>query len=120
MNDPANGETRVLIERLTGLYQTDPGQFERMSREIIRQTIESFPEHHQKRAQILQFRIDCALRKYHDPVARMNRMVEIFWEYFQQFYDVLHDPEKVLEARNQKRQPGKILPFRRGESRRIH
>lgn len=120
MNDTAKDDTRAVVERLSGLYQEDPGRFEQLSREIIRQTIESFPEHHRKRAQGLQFRIDCALRGYRDPVARMNRMVEIFWEYFQQFYDVLHDPEKVLKEREGEATSAKVIPFRREAGLRFH
>ncbi len=41
------------------------------------------------RLQQMQWRIDAELRKYKDPVARMNRMVEIFWEGFNEFNDYM-------------------------------
>lgn len=108
----AADDTHVVIEKLTGLYQTDPLEFERLSRELIRKTIESFPEHHRKRAHGLQFKIDCILDRYHDPVARMNKMVEIFWEYFQQFHDAFHNPEKLLEDRREKSvAQSKVIPL---------
>lgn len=103
--------TLELVSQLSGMYQSDPLEFERLSRQLIQQTIESFPEHHQKRAQGLQFKIDCILSKYTDPVARMNRMVEIFWEYFQQFHDAFYNPEKLVEEREQNKTPGKVIPM---------
>jgi len=106
-------KTLEIVRQLSGLYQKDPVEFERISRELIRQTIASFPEHYQKRAEGLQFRIDCLLSRYTDPVARMNRMVEIFWEYFQQFHDVFHNPEKLLRERRSRREPGKLIPISR-------
>ena len=38
----------------------------------------------------LQWKIDGELRKYKDPVARMNRMVELFWEGFKEFQEVMN------------------------------
>jgi len=108
---PPTDNTQAIIRRLSGLYQSDPAEFERLSRQLIRQTIENFPEHHQKRAQGLQFRIDCMLSRYHDPVARMNRMVEIFWDYFQQFHDAFHNPEKLLSEQRSNKGPGKVIPM---------
>ena len=43
----------------------------------------------------LQWRIDADLRKYKDPVARMNRMVELFWEGVNEFNDVLKGKNNV-------------------------
>ncbi len=62
--------------------------------EITRQTIEDFiesveDEEQKLKLRQLQFRIDRELRKYKDPVARMNKMVELFWEGFAEFNDVL-------------------------------
>jgi hypothetical protein len=115
-------KTHQILEQLTGLYQTDPVEFDRISRELIADTIASFPEHHRRRAQGLQFRLDAILSHYHHPVARMNKMVEIFWEHFWQFHDALVDPERFVadRARNSKA-PGRIIqlpidPERAGKS----
>ena len=111
MSLPAD-DTKQVIEKMSGLFQTDPDEFERLSRDLIRRTIESFPEHHRKRAAGLQFKIDCILDRYQDPVARMNKMVEIFWDYFQQFHDAFHNPEKLLADQEEKHsQPGKVIPL---------
>lgn len=110
MSIPAD-DTKEIIEQLSGLYQLDPQEFERQSRAIITRTIASFPEHHRKRAQGLQFKIDCTLSKYKDPVARMNKMVEIFWKNFQQFHDVLHNPEKILAEREPSGNLAKVIPL---------
>ncbi len=37
----------------------------------------------------LQLNIEKELRQYKDPVARMNKMVELFWEGFEEFNDVM-------------------------------
>ena len=44
----------------------------------------------------MQFIIEMRLRKYKDPVARMNKMVELFWEQLGLFHEVLHDPARVV------------------------
>jgi Protein of unknown function (DUF3135) len=102
-------DTKAIIERLSGLYQTDPVEFERLSRALIKNTIDNFPESHQKRARGLQFKLDCVLSKYHDPVARMNKMIEIFWENFQHFHDAFHNPEKLLHEREHSQRPAKVI-----------
>jgi len=111
MSLPADG-TREMIERLSGLYQKDPEEFERLSRQLIHQTIEGFPEHRRSRARGLQFKLDCILSRYHDPVARMNKMVEIFWDYFQQFHEAFFNPEKLLAEREARTSgEAKVIPL---------
>ncbi|ORJ57673.1 hypothetical protein B5V00_12945 [Geothermobacter hydrogeniphilus] len=114
---PQVDDTRAIIDRLSALTDTDPEQFERESRAIIEQTIASFPEHHRHRARGLQFRIDNALAQCSDPLSRMNKMVEIFWEQFRQFHDILHDPEKVLNERESNREVCRVIPLRRSATR---
>lgn len=64
---------------------TDPDKFQEEADKIIRDFIDSVPERHRVRLEQCQWRIDNELRKYKDPVARMNRMVELFWEGFNEF-----------------------------------
>ena len=61
----------------------------------IRQFLDSIedPKRRQKLEQ-MQWRIDAELRKYKDPVARMNRMVELFWEGFKEFQEVMNGVKK--------------------------
>ena len=108
-----NGEE--ILQRLTGLYQKDPHQFEKMRSMLIEQTIAAFPARHRRRAYGLQFLIDTRLNKYKDPVVRMNKMVEIFWEQFGLFQEVLQDPARVVAEREKKKKQAIIISFRREE-----
>jgi hypothetical protein len=110
-----NKNTDEVLQQLAGLYQKDPHEFEKMRRELIEQTIAAFPARHRQRAYGLQFIIEMRLKKYKDPVVRMNKMVEIFWEQFGLFQDVLQDPARVVAEREKKKKQAMILPFRRGE-----
>ena len=101
------------LDKLTGLYQKDPELFEAERKKLIQQTIESFPPEYRTRAQGLQFKIEATLSKYKDPVARMNKMVEIFWDYFQEFQEVLNNPTGYVKKSEEKNGPGKVLQFNR-------
>jgi len=64
--------------------------------ETTRQDIDDFidsieDEDRKLKLQQLQFRIDRELRKYKDPVAKMNKMVELFWEGVNEFNQVLNN-----------------------------
>jgi hypothetical protein len=104
--------THDLIARLSDLYQKDPQQFAKEKTLLIQELIESFPEEHRKRAYGLQFRLDAELSRYKDPVSRMNRMVELFWEGIGRFQDVLNDPATALQERQRKKTTGEIIPLR--------
>lgn len=105
--------TEEQLARLNGLYERDPEEFDRRSQELIRKTIESFPEEHRRRAYGLQFRLDADLSQYKDPVSRMNRMVEIFWEQVVKFQRAVSDPLKVIEEKETCRKEGKVIPLPR-------
>jgi hypothetical protein len=109
-----NKNTDEILHQLTGLYQKDPREFEKMRTLLIEQTIAAFPARHRQRAYGLQFIIEMRLKKYKDPVVRMNKMVEIFWEQFGLFQDVLQDPGRVVAEREKKKKQAMIIPFRRG------
>jgi len=64
--------------------------------ETTRQDIDDFidsieDEDRKLKLQQLQFRIDRELHKYKDPVAKMNKMVELFWEGVNEFNQVLNN-----------------------------
>ena len=99
------------FERLCRMYREDPQQFEEERLRLISETIESFAGEHRQKAYGLQFRIDCQLRRYKDPVMRMNRMVEIFWEGVYDFQEAMNDPDGY-RSRRENAGP-KVLPFRR-------
>jgi hypothetical protein len=98
-------------EHLSRLYREDPLLFEEERLRIIRNTIEGFDREHRQKAYGLQFKIDCQLRRYNDPVMRMNKMVEIFWEGVYDFQEAMTDPGGYLSRRE--KNAGKVLPFRR-------
>ena len=101
------------IEKMTGLFQKDPDLFEKERKKLIQQTIESFPPEYQARAHGLQFKIEATLSRYKDPVARMNKMVEIFWSHFNEFQKVMNNPVECLEKPENKGSGGKVLRFPR-------
>jgi len=102
------------IGQLRALYQKDPESFERLRQEMIRQTIESFPPDQRRRAYGIQFQLDATLNHYHDPVARMNKMVEIFWEQVHRFQEAVCMPQHVAQQRAE-RSPAKVIPLHRPE-----
>lgn len=108
---PNEDQTEQVLARLALLYEEDPEQFEEQRQFLIQRTIEDFPEEYRQRAYGLQFRLDAQLRKYKNPVARMNKMVEIFWQNFEEFVEVLNDPNEVLRKRREGRTEGRILLF---------
>jgi hypothetical protein len=112
-NDPLD----QLVAGLGELFRRDPARFEEVSRDLIRRTIESFPPERRQRALGLQFRLEATLSRYRDPVARMNKMVEIFWEQLRQFQEALNDPGRLL-AERETGHPGKVIPFPR--SKKLH
>jgi hypothetical protein len=116
--DTPRKTTEEQLANLTGLYQRDPEEFERQSQELIRQAIERFPEKSRRRAYGLQFQIDAALSQCKDPVSRMNKMVEIFWEQFLKFQEAVCDPLKVIEEKEKRREEGKVIPLPRRD--RLH
>jgi len=109
----ARNTTDEQLAKLSGLYQKDPEQFEKQSQELIRQTIEKFPEEHRRRAYGLQFQLEATLSHYKDPVARMNKMVEIFWDQFRKFQEAVTDPLRVIDERKEHTGEGKVIPIRR-------
>lgn len=104
-------ELKEEIERLSELSRKDPERFEMLRRELIERTIQGFPERFRPRAYGIQFQLDAALRHYKDPVARMNKMVEIFWEQFQRFQEAVCMPERVARERAAGRMPAKVIPL---------
>ena len=67
----------------------------------IRDFIDEIPDPERRlRAQQYQWQIEGELRKYKDPVARMNHMIEIFWAGVYEFNDALkqfREPEENEE-----------------------
>ena len=100
-----------ILKKLEGVYDQDPVHFEKLRGQVIDMTITHLPEEFQKRARGLQFVIDSELSKYKDPVSRMNRMVELFWEKFHEFNAAVNDPAGTTLEREKKKKKAKVFPL---------
>lgn len=79
------------------MHDDDKENFEANARQEIVNWIESYDdEDKKKRLYALQWKIDQQLRKYTDPLAKMNKMVELFWDGFMDLHEVLLDHEEFL------------------------
>lgn len=87
------------FDDLVKMYQEDPEAFEREHRQVIDRFIETLPSEDGKlRARQFQFRIDRELRPFKDPVARMNKMMELFWEGVKEFQHTLKDFQQAVDG----------------------
>ncbi len=89
-----------ISERLNGLYQENPEKFDEEVKSILEEFFDNIKDP-EKREHLrrFQFRIDGELRKFTDPVARMNKMVELFWVGVNEFHATLTNPiTKIAEA----------------------
>jgi len=75
------------------MLRGNPEAFAVRRNAILEEYFQSLPEDRALRARQFQWRLDNELRPYKDPVARMNRMVELFWTGVKDFQQVLNDPE---------------------------
>lgn len=91
MNDHSDNLFSI-VDKIIHLSKTDPTQVENYTREVISSEIikmaDGDPERLKKLQQI-QWKIDGQLRKYKDPIARSNKMQEIFWEGVREFITAL-------------------------------
>ena len=69
----------------------NPEEFEADCREAIQDLISTYSGERKKRLQQIQWKIDGSLRRFKDPVARMNAMCELFWTGFELFQSSLND-----------------------------
>jgi hypothetical protein len=88
---------KVTFDELKTLFETDPLAAEVKSKEIIDDYISSLDEEKQQRARSFQWRIEQDLKKFKDPIARMNKMVEMFWKGVKEFQKTLSNPQEVLD-----------------------
>ena len=105
-----------IFGQLQGIYQQDPKEFERLSRDLIRKALDDIPEGFRAKAYGTQRRIEHQLMKYKDPVARLNAMVEIFWRQIYEFIAVVRDPREILENKCCSGPPARVMPIKRPDS----
>lgn len=75
------------IDERISMAQLNPENFYLEAKEAIEDLISTFPEESRIPLQRMQWRIDSEMKKYKDPIARMNRMVEMFWVQVNEFQD---------------------------------
>lgn len=71
-----------IVNTIIELSKTDPGQAEEFSRKVIESEIARMAGDDSEiliKLQQMQWKIDGELRKFKDPVARHNKMQELFW-----------------------------------------
>ena len=68
------------FDEMQRLHKEDPEEFAALAKDKIYDYIYSIPDpKRQEQLMALQCKIDRDLSRYKDPIARMNRMVELFW-----------------------------------------
>lgn len=106
-----------LYDELLGLQQAeDMEAFEKRRQEILDKHIIKMCngcEEKLKRCRAMQWRIDHELSKYKDPIARYNKMVEMFWAQFRDLQEVLNKLPAALEGESiPERETAKVFEFR--------
>nr|NIS40822.1 DUF3135 domain-containing protein [Desulfuromonadales bacterium] len=111
MLDDGRKKATPIYDELRALYERSPEEFERRRRELIDEAIERFPPSRRQRALGWQFRLETALRHYRDPVARMNKMIEILWGQVETLRQALNGELPGQDPAEPRRRNGKVLPF---------
>jgi len=87
----------------------DPEAFITRQKEIIGDAISQCPEKYQTKLAQQQWSLEQTLSKYKDPTARMNKMVELFWEGVYEFEDSFRTGSIKTEPRTQ----ANVIPFKK-------
>jgi len=87
----------------------DPVEFAKRRKEIIDDMIAESPDEYQEKLSQQCWCLDKKLNKYKDPVARMNKMVEIFWQGVYKFEDILRTGSIAAEPRTN----ADVIPFKK-------
>lgn len=69
----------------------EPEAFNQLAEQAIEDFILSAPAHKQLKLRAIQAKINKELSKYKHPVARLNRMQELFWNQVREFQQSLND-----------------------------
>lgn len=80
----------------------------------IEDFINSCSEENQQSLRQLQWRLDQELNKYKNPVARYNRMVELFWDQVTTFQQALENPSSLMIDGPSK--TNNVIPIKRPSS----
>ncbi len=105
--DTAHEHTSLINhDQLHQLFITDPVAFEQERQRLIEQTIKTAKPENQARLRALQWNIDQQLSHYHHPVARLNKMIELFYDGLFRFRD-------ALNGKYPTRTNTSVLPFKK-------
>ncbi len=103
--------TQLNFDDLKNLHCLDPDKFEKIAKKMIEDAINCARPENRERMRAKQWRLEQELEKIKDPVARMNRMVVIFWEGVNDFKRVLTNPPESLTP-SKKSKPYNIIEFK--------
>lgn len=89
-----------------------PDEFEQRTNQIWEEFFKTLPNEKQKPARQFKWQLDAQLRGYKDPVARLNKMIELFWQGVQTFQLSLTNPNSLI-AKSQDGSKAVVLPIDR-------
>jgi len=95
------------FEYWSKLYKRDSAEFEKEAKKRIYYMIKKANPRHHLRLYGLQFEIDMKLRRYKDPLVRMNKMVELFWEGVSKFEETL----RGQSSKNTRNKTAEVIKF---------
>lgn len=80
------------------MFENDPEKAEELAQQGIKDWIDSYEDDvKRKRLHALHWNINEQTKSIQDPVARMNKMVEIFWDGFMEFHEVLINHQEFMQ-----------------------
>ena len=86
------------FDYLKNLYVTDPVEFKKITDAMLDEFISSRPDDRQQIYRAKQWRLEQELGKIHDPVARMNKFVTIFWEGVNKFVTTTRNLDNLVKS----------------------
>ena len=84
----------IEIYNRLSLLKDDPEQFEIEAKKIIEEEINTLPEEERKKASQQQWVIDGELRKYKDPIASYNVIIEMLFKKLKELDNILNGFDK--------------------------
>lgn len=105
--------TQDELQKISQLAKEDMASCEKYCRELIDRSINEITQDpiKQTRLRQVQFRIDNELRKYKNPLSRMEAMRSLLIEGIFKLQQAIKDPNSLLTSDK----PAKVLPFKQKE-----
>lgn len=102
------------FDEMAALFKENPEEGWKVANKIINDAISSVPDSN-RRARLIAFqvRLDRTLEKYKNPIAKLEKMQDIFWTGVDKFYDVLVDPMSHLPDKSKS---AEVIPFGKKKS----